>query len=239
VAPANNTSPVPLVHVQGIAGELTGLGIAGGMAYHRFRLTLDGHTLADDYLVGRNTAGASGNAGMGLSLPFESELKVEVYDELTASAITRFWAAFLTSHARTEPEESIAVRRIAGKEYRIKRTSFSRPDAPPYTVDELLGAAHLSRVRLDSDTYFRGELLRGSLDLEHTEHLDYTPTEESVRLFVRPIGRTRDLLGLELDVVRGERIFEFATGDLPPRMELELAADLADYGNVPASFVVL
>jgi hypothetical protein len=247
IAAANNQTYVTLVNVQGIDGELTGLGVAGGSGYHSFRLTLDGIVVADDFVVGNNTGGASANGGITLCLPFSQTLQVEIRDSPRRSAITRFWAAYVTSH--TNPVDGPERRRVRleEQEYAFETTRYRGLGDSLYTVEALIGPTRWSTVHLYSDTVLRGEEVQGVLELRDIDE-GYVYAE-SANLVVRAAGRTRPLYVHELGSVQGEMRFGISVVDLPERqgsvrelprgVNLEVAADLPGFANIPASFVVL
>jgi hypothetical protein len=239
VAPASSASNVPLVVVRGTGGVLMGVGVAGGICYHSFRLTIDGSVLADDFVVGSNTGAGNANGGVTMSLPFEQELKVEIRDDPTPSAITRFWTTFFTWHSEPISGPDRHVERIDGQEFLFQRTDFADAEGREYTIDELIGPRRWSYIELSADTFLatEEEYARGTLRLRGWR--DVEPLSlDGAQIAVRPAGRQRTLW-FGSRPIEAEGRFQIPLGELPQRVLLEAVADIKGFANVPASFVVL
>lgn len=90
---ANSNVYVLFLTVTGINGLLTGVGVCGGNSRHYVRITIDGQHLVDDFLCASSSGYA--NNGLGVSLPFDNDLQIEVKDD-APSVMTRFWVTYVT-----------------------------------------------------------------------------------------------------------------------------------------------
>lgn len=154
-----------LVHVQGESGQLGGVGVSSASNYHELRVTIDGVVLAQDVLAGANSGAADGNIGLGVALPFDDELTVEVRDP-AASVLARYWAAYHTDNSR--PVAAVReVETVDGREHVYVRRTYSSDDSDDrgYAVVSLLGPRHLARVVLDADVVRPDESIEGSVVL--------------------------------------------------------------------------
>jgi hypothetical protein len=95
---ANSSSYRPLVKISGKSGVLTGLGIAGGASYHYFRVLMDRKVVVDEFLCA-SLSQNFGNNGIGVNLPFEEELTIEIRDS-TPSPLPRFWCSYVISGSK-------------------------------------------------------------------------------------------------------------------------------------------
>jgi hypothetical protein len=147
--PANSLTWKTLEHVKGDGGTLTGLGVAGGTDYHAMRVSIDGKTLANQFLAG--TGGSNHvNNGIGVSLPFASDMKVEIKDAPVVSPITTFWVAYVTDNS--EPiGESTRIETEDGMEYRYRTVLYAKDSGETYEIETLLGPRFFARIELDWD----------------------------------------------------------------------------------------
>lgn len=72
------TDHVPLLRISRASGELKSIGISDGIAYHRFRVQIDGCVMVDAPLAATAGWGLRTNTGLTVGLRFEQSLLVEV-----------------------------------------------------------------------------------------------------------------------------------------------------------------
>jgi len=168
---------------------------------------------------------------LGVNLPFEKELIVEIRDSVP-SPLPRFWVSFTTSHSKKVKEE-IKVVKINEMTY-VYKTEVLEWNKKQYTIEKLLGNERISEVFLENDTYFPEEVARGIIRLRDWKG---EKLAEKVYLLLKLIGRTRVLYKLDIGYVHGEKEFEFRT----PRFSgtFEIVANLYGYANFPAIFTVI
>lgn len=239
VAAADSVTWVTLASVSGDSGTLTGIGVAGGPDYHYFRISIDGAVLAADFLAGTGVAGHVSN-GVGISLPFSTDLVVDVRDGPTRSPITRFWAAFVTDHS--DPiDESFHLETVEGTEYRYQRRRFTKDDIGTYVVETLLGPRRVAEIRLKHDfarlhswTPDAGGYVQLAGDATVT---DFETGEQfmlkNVPAFVRPAGRA-EVVSEALIGERGQ--LEAAELWLPGPGDYAIASSEENCSNLPAFF---
>jgi hypothetical protein len=228
---ANTSSYRVLVNIRGVSGILTGLGIAGGDSYHYFRVKIDGNNVVDEFLCG--TMSKLENNGLGINLPFNNELIVEIRDS-KPSPLPRFWCSFYTHHS-TKVKEEFTIELIEGVNY-VYKVEYFEYEGKRYTIKSSYGNAKISRVVLEKDTYFAGESIKGNIELKDWQGNPLS--EEKVILILRPLGRRTELQKFEIGSVKDKRGFEIK---LPNNLrgDFELLCDLKGYANFPAVFTVI
>lgn len=228
---ANSKSYLSLVNVSGAPGVLTAVGIAGADSYHYFRVSIDGNVVADEFLCA--SLGASyENNGLGVNLPFEKELGVEIRDDVP-SVLPRFWCSFTISSSKKIGEQvGVEEREGVGYVYSLGRFTAKEKE---YTIRALQGNARTSEISLERDTYFKSQLVKGMVKLKDWQNKPLRETK--VGLILKLVGHTTVLERFAIGDVSGERTLEFKSPEFPGR--LQLAADLAGYANFPATFTVI
>jgi hypothetical protein len=218
-----------LVEVTDTGGVLTGLGVAGGVYYHYFRVWIDGRMVVDDFLCG-NIA-QSGNNGLGVNLPFERELIVQIKDS-DPTPLPRFWCSFIT-HGSKKIEETFEIREINGVRYVYKIERFKHMEKV-YTIESSYGGEKVSKIILERDTYAPGESIKGVIKLRNWkgERL----REEKVPLILRYVGRRTELARFTIGPVDGEYNFKIPGPRF--RGQFEIVCDLKGYVNFPAVFTM-
>ena len=108
----SNINYVRMVDITGVDGTLTAIGVASGKNYHYFRITIDGNVVADDLLTGSNATVAAANTASASRFLFDHSLLVEVRDAPSPSALTKYWAAWVTSHTETIGEGGASYRGV-------------------------------------------------------------------------------------------------------------------------------
>lgn len=241
-APANSTSYQNLVKVTGVSGTLTAVGVAHGWRSHYVRIAIDGDHVVEDLLVGSNAAQAAANGGLGVALPFKRSLLVDIRDS-PASALTSYWAAYVTSHTEQYGEPDVYVDDHYGQPVMRERAEFGTGE-DRYTVDRLIGPVLQCEVQLSSDYYLPGEPIEGAVLLRSRMPWSEEPlawieagTFEDVTLHVRPHGYRRTLDDVHVGVVEGRRDFVYEpANDLIRGSAFEIVAALPAFMNIPAVF---
>jgi hypothetical protein len=246
-APANSLRWITLVRLSGDGGTLTGLGVAGGPDYHHLRVALDGTTVVDEFLAGTGAANHVNN-GIGVALPFSSDLKVDIRDEPTPSPITTFWVAYVTDNS--EPiSESTRIETLEGVEYRYRTEHYAKRPGGTYEVDTLIGPRFLARVEIDRDVIVLARYPPGRFEpfgppespavgLRARASVWDTETAESVHFgalgaAIRVPGRSTILQEVSLEPSMSEIPVWFPPG------EYSIATTSAEYANIPTYFTVL
>lgn len=256
------TSYVKLLDIPAASGELKSLGLSDGIAYHSFRVTIDGTVLADAYLSGTASGNVRSNTGLAIGLRFEQSLLVEVSGS-SLSPQTTYWAVACTDSSEFT-DRILFVQVIDGAPYLFERLRYRREDGTEYEVTVAVGPDRISKITLDEGVPISGEQVTGSIELRSGlgEHL----SEETVPLVLRIDGSRRNHRILResgevftinnvdgearfalpqdwLDQVTAPRDQYFYRRGLPPPPypalygpHVEIAADLAGYANYPASF---
>lgn len=241
---ANSTVWRDLVRVKGSSGTLTGLGVSGGPCYHRVRVTIDGVVLAEDALAGTNSSAHASN-GIGVGLPFEDDMVVEMCDDAVASAVARFWAAYVTDQSQEIARHTYVID-VDGRAFRYERVNYLRDDrAGEYTVATSIGPALVAEVRLAHDVIVPAEWEQGDAaefelngEVVLWDHRDGTHSfEPEVNVSVRPAGRATPVATLPVPPVEGVTTFAEEVR-LRRGRDYEAVTDLRGYANVPASFLV-
>lgn len=236
VSTANTTSYVTLLNVSGVDGVLTSVGVASGKNYHYFRITIDGATVVSDIMVGSNAQAVAANGGLGVALPFGNSLQVEIKDS-PASPLTRYWAAYVTSHTQPFERPEIEVVEHEGQPYLRESAVFGEDPSSRYRIETLLGPMQRSRVELRGDYFLSQEPVAGSVLLEAGPLDAPVPVSvEGITLLVRPHGYRRVLDALEIGYVEGRRDFEYRGNELIRSGTFEIAAALDGFQNIPAVF---
>jgi hypothetical protein len=228
---ANTSSYRVLVNIKGVSGILTGLGVTGGDYYHYFRVKIDGRIVVNEFLCG--TMSELENNGLGINLPFNNELIVEIRNH-KPSTLPRFWCSFYTHHSR-KVNENYVIEQIDGVDYVYKVEEFEY-EGKRYTIKSSYGNAKISRVVLEKDTYFAGESIKGNIELRDWQGKPLY--EKNVILILRLLGRRTELQKFKIGPVEGKRGFEI---ELPKTLKgnFELLCDLKGYANFPAVFTVI
>jgi|GEM_PF-2513909 len=228
---ANTSSYKVLVNISGVSGILTGLGVAGGDYYHYFRVNIDGRNVVNEFLCG--TMSDLGNNGLGINLPFNNELIVEIRDH-KPSTLPRFWCSFYTHHSR-KVYETYVIEKIKDVDCVYKVEEFEY-EGRRYTIKSSYGNAKISRVVLEKDTYFAGGSIKGNIELRDWQGEPLI--ERNVILILRLLGRRTELQRFAIGSVEGKGGFEIK---LPNNLKgnFELLCDLEGYANFPAVFTVI
>jgi hypothetical protein len=254
------TSYVSLLTISPASGELKSLGVSDGIAYHSFRVTIDGSILADAALSGTITGGARSNTGLAVGLRFDQSLLVEVSGSVV-SPQTTYWAV-----ASTDSSEPVGrtedVQFIDGVPYRYEHLTYRPAEGSEYQVTVARGLDRISRIILDTNVPPSVNATTGSVELR--SGAGQPLSEPVVPLVLRINGSRRNhsiLAGpgevFTLTDVNGRARFElppdwlaqtlasldlsFVPAGLPVISPVlyspyvEISAGLADYANYPAS----
>jgi len=240
VAPADSSQWVELARVTDSAGILTGLGVASGPHYHRFRVEIDGSILAEDLFAGTGGNGDANN-GMSVGLPFAQSVVVSAEDEGEPSSTARYWVAFVTEAAA--PTDGQAFEEdVEGRKHRYVSRRYTRLDGSRYKITALLGPRLTSRIALARDWVplqrnRQGEggyvELAGQVVLSDTAEEVESLAENAPVVIGLPGRRTAIGEGRLATIERPMQIPIPAPGDY------SIAASLPGYSNVPSLFTVL
>jgi len=225
--PCSSTYKV-LLSITGLSGALTGLGIARGYSYHYFKISIDGKPIVENYFC----AGDSENNGMGVNLPFNRDLLIEVKDSIP-SAMTQFWASCVLSGSKIREEK---FEPLDGYVYRMTEFEIEKKI---HTVKSLVGHERVSKVILDKDAISEGEEITGRVELRNWEgKLLYDADGCCVPVFLRPVARSAAFSPTKTESVK-EGVGTFKM-ELPKfKGNFEVLADLTDYANIPAYLTIL
>jgi hypothetical protein len=243
IATADSLAWISLVRHKGDGGTLTALGVAGGPDYHHFDVKLDGVAIVvDEFLAGTGTS-AHVNNGLGVALPFSSELTVDIRDDPSPSPITKFWVAYVTDHSKPV-EQSTYTEYVDDKEYRYRVLTYRRDGESTYTSVNLIGPRMIARMRLDEDTvrlldWSRQEgghaALTGVVVLSDTETGETIEPEVSAVAEIRLAGRSTVISTTEVFPSR-RSVLEVS---LPAPGDYSIATALRGYSNIPAFFTAI
>lgn len=255
------TEYVELLNISRASGELKSLAVSDGIAYHKFRVTIDGTELADAYLTATSDGSVRSNAGLAVGLRFEQSLQVDVKAS-KFSPQTTYWAVACTDSSELIGRRTF-VEDVGDAPYRFERLSYRGDDEQEYEVTAAIGPEHLSRITVDDEGGAGEYAITGLVELRSAAG---EPISESIVPFVvRRVGsrRSRPILTEEgeryiLRNVNGEQRFELPVAALldqlaaprdryllnrgfPPLPypamfgpDIEIAADLHGYANYPA-----
>ena len=235
VETASSTTYLPLINLQGTDGTLTAIGVASGANYHYFRITIDGLHVVTDLLTGSNATVVAANSGLGVSLPFGNSLLVEIRDAPNPSALTKFWASYVTSHTEQIGEGELRVEEFDKQPFLIRHAEYG-DDESRYSIETLKGPLRWSRVDLDTDYYLPDDTIEGTLTAwEGPEQ--YPLNLGEVELLVRPHGFTRVLDRFAMEP--GDNSRRFSYRNIHPAVRdgtFEIVADLPRIANIPGIF---
>ena len=255
------TSYVPLLNIPTASGELRSLGVSDGIAYHSFRVTIDGTVLADAYLSGTASGSVRSNTGLAVGLRFEQSLLVEVSGSVLSPQTTYWTVASTDSSESTNRTQFTEF--IDDAPYLFERITYQRQDGTEYDVIVAIGPDRISKIMLDEDVPTVGDHVTGTVELRtgNGEHL----YEAIVPLVCKINGSRRNHpiiiegdQAFALANVNGEASFELRQGWLAttinsfglffdPRISrvapypafsgpyVEIATDLTGYANQPTS----
>jgi hypothetical protein len=242
-ATANSTTWVNLVKQPKGGGEvggvLTGLGIASAAEYHFFRVTIDGNLIVDQFLAGSNATTVSANNGLGLYLPFDKSIVVDICDLPHRSSLTVYWATYLTYNTDPLGEPEIYTTDVEGQTFVRKITRYGTEEQS-YAIDSLVGPALWSQVNLSTDCFIGDEPVTGAVILWR-EPGRVPESLERLELIVRPAGLTRELDRIRIEhAVEGSA--EFYYDGRPSGLRagtFEIVADLPRAANKPGRYLRL
>jgi hypothetical protein len=141
-ATANSTTWVnlvrPLKDDEEVGGVLTGLDIASAAEYHYFRVTIDGNPIVHQLLAGSSATTVSANNGLGLYLPFDKSIAVDIRDLPHPSSLTVYWATYLTYNTDTLGQPEIYFTDVEGQTFVRKITRYGTKEQS-YAIDSLVG----------------------------------------------------------------------------------------------------
>jgi hypothetical protein len=255
------TSYVSLLSIPTASGELKSLGVSDGIAYHSFRVTIDGTVLADAYLSGTASGNVRSNTGLTVGLRFEQSLLVEVSGSVL-SPQTTYWAVASTDSSESTNRTQF-VQVIDSAPYLFERITYQRQDGSQYNVIVAVGPDRISKIMLDEGAPTLGDRVTGTVELRsgNGEYL----SESIVPLVCRINGSRRSHpivieggQAFALANVNGEARFELRQGWLAATLNsvnplfapnipqvapypvlygpyVEIATDLTGYANQPAS----
>jgi hypothetical protein len=228
---ANSSIYRPLIKVAGKSGVLTGLGVAGGTSYHYFRIIIDGKIIVDEFLCA-SLPQNFGNNGLGVNLPFERELAVEIRDSIP-SPLPRFWCSYIISGSKLV-KETYDIRKIEEATY-VYKVELLEWEGKQYTIESSYGNEKISEVSLEKDVYSPGDRVKGVIKLRNWKGEKLK--EENVFLILRLVGRSTILEKFRIGYVDGEEKFEF----ISPKFQgqFEVMCNLIGYANFPAIFTVI
>ncbi len=232
----SNINYVRMVDITGVDGTLTAIGVASGKNYHYFRITIDGSVVADDLLTGSNATVAAANNGLGVALPFDHSLLVEVRDAPSPSALTKYWAAWVTSHTETIGEGELRVEEFAGQPFLVRHVDYGEDGHVRYSVETTEQPLLWSRVDLETDFYAPDESIDGTVTVWQGPSQEPVFLDQ-VELIIRPYGFTRVLDSRSVAI--GDNVARFTFSDLQPLVHgrlFEIVADLSGFANIPALF---
>lgn len=240
-ATANSTTFISLVKAPAISGEevsgvLTALGIASGAEYHRFRVIIDGMQVVDEFMVGSNATVVSANNGLGVYLPFEKSLVVDIRDDPNAGPLTMYWATYFTHSTEPLGEPEIYQHEVEGQTFVRERVRYGIEEQS-YTIDSLVGPAYWSQVNLTTDYFLRNEPVTGSVKL-WSEPGHVPVSFGRVELIVRPVGFTRELDRIPIRFVEGGSADFTYNGPARggPTGMFEIVAAIANWANKPGRY---
>jgi hypothetical protein len=254
------TSYVPLLSIPAASGELKSLGVSDGIAYHSFRVTIDGIVLADAYLSATVSGSVRSNTGFAVGLRFEQSLLVEVSGSVL-SPQTTYWTTVATDSSEPTDRNQF-TQFIDGAPYLFDRISYQREGSGQYDVIVAIGPDRISRIILDEYAPGPGDQISGTVELRsgNGEYL-YEPF---VPLVCRINGSRRSHPVVNegnqvfaLEAVSGNARFQLQQGWLATTMNslnllvnqppfqvvpypalsgpyIEIATDLTGYANYPA-----
>ena len=251
---------VSLLTISSASGELKSLGVSDGIAYHSFRVTIDGSILADAALSGTISGSARSNTGLAIGLRFEQSLMVEVSGSVL-SPQTTYWVVASTDSSepinRTED-----VQFIDGAPYRYEHLTYRDAQGSEYQVTVAMGLDRISRIILDNNVPFSVNQIVASIELRSGvgaflaepfvplvlringsrrnhrirsggEIFTLTNVNGSARFVLPPNWLAETLASLDLSFVSRE------FPGISPVLNspyLEISTDLPGYANYPASF---
>jgi len=105
-----------------------------------------------------------------------------------------------------------------------------------YTIKSSYGNAKISTIDLEKDTYFRGESIKGRVNLK--DWRGNPLSEGNVVLILKLAYRRTVLQKFEIGQINGVRDFEIK---IPSNLhgDFELLCDLFGYANIPAFFTII
>lgn len=256
-----STAYVQLLRISGTGGELKSLAVSDGIAYHKFRVTIDGIKMVDAYLAATSDGSFRSNTGLTVGLRFEQSLKVDVKaSELSPQ--TTYWAVACTDSSELTGRHTF-VEDVGDAPYRFEQLSYRGDDEHDYEVTAAIGPEKVSRIIVDDESYDGDEWITGLVDLRSAAGEPLS--EGTVPFVMRRSGsrRNRPIRGPEGDPyalrdVHGEKRFELPVTLLLDQLAaphdryllnrgypplpypalfgpgIEIAADLHGYSNYPA-----
>jgi hypothetical protein len=113
-----------LLDVSGTSGELKSIGISNGIAYHHFRVTIDGNVLVDARLSGTASGDVRSNAGLAMGVRFANSLRIDTAGSVTTSLPT-YWVVATTDGSKLIALE-VFTSEVGGIQQRLEPPHLSK-----------------------------------------------------------------------------------------------------------------